>query len=342
MRFYLFIILFSASFLYSSSRELRPSRTLDRLLAEKTIEAEKNTSHRSSVYKSWFTGPFFVPSPITMSPKTPSVNPFVAATLTYGVYDHNWSIQTSSPNLWSFQYGIYAMFGITEKLGVDIISQVASNYSKGKSSTSFNDLIFRVGYQFLRDEKKKGRYTPNLRLLLQEIFPIGNYSKLNPDKLGTDLTGEGSFQTGAYIAVEKEFFSWTQHSFNLYFAQGFIIPSLVHVRKQSFYGGNQFTNGKVYPGVVFSSFFSGEVELTKHLNFAWDVSFQQNLQGRFSGIEGAGQPVNVGQVVNLFIAPELEILFNDNMGLLIAPWATIIGQNTLALTGIFLEFVATF
>ena len=323
--------IFAEEFDIAKSQNNHPSQTANTI-----------TEQDYGKYKQWFTGPFFVPSPISMSPQNPSVNPYIAGVCNYGNYDNNWHIHTAESAMWSTQYGIYAMFGIVKGLGVDIVWQASTNYRENVQSTYFNDLIVRLGYQFLTDKKMKGDFTPNARIIIQETFPTGKYNKLNSAKLNTDSMGQGSFQTGAYLAAEKEFFSKSKHPLNLYVSQGFFIPSVAHVKRLSCYGGNNFTNGKVYPGFVISSYFSGEVELSKHLNFAWDMSYLQTLKGRFKGIEGTGDPVNISQTVNFFIAPELELVFTEKAALLIGPWATIIGQNTGAYVGLFLEFVYVF
>ncbi|MCH9633939.1 MAG: hypothetical protein S4CHLAM7_06730 [Chlamydiae bacterium] len=303
---------------------------------------ELHQKESRAFFNQWFTGPLLMPSPVTIDPKTPLAEFSVTVYDTYGIYDNNWKIDTSPKSFWSLEYFPYWQMGFTQKLGCEIFTTLRSNYNNDVSATYFTDTTCRLGYQLLADRHQKGNWIPDFRIILQEIFPTGHYQKLNPNNDLLDSTGLGSFQTGIFLASQKGFKWPTDHAFNLCLAFGYFIPAPVKVKGINSYGGNHFTNGRVYPGNFISVFFSGEFEITNHIAFAFDSNYQQNFAGKFKGTMGDGNPVLVPQSVFFQLAPELELIVSQRAGFLMGPWFTFGGQNTQAFVSFFINFLYTF
>ena len=335
MKKILFVALLSFSSLFSIEVNIKEP-TKSWISYESSMEEAEEERNNKNVFRQWFIGPLLVPSPITLNPKHPVFEPSVTLVKDYGEYGSNWAYSEYNDKVWSVQYLAYWQMGLTKHLGIDVYGTLASNYTAGASSTYFMDTIFRLGYQITRHQP--GTWIPNFRVLLQESFPTGNYQKLQPRKKGTDLTGEGSFQTGLYLAAEMPFGSRTMHTFNLYGAVGYLVQSSARVHGVNFYGGNKTAKGRVYPGNIVAVYLSGELELTKHLAFAFDSNYQQNFSGKFRGWQGSGAKTDVFQIVTFSLAPEIEIAFSEKTGLLLGSWFTLAGQNSPSFIGYFLSF----
>jgi len=204
------------------------------------------------------------------------------------------------------------------------------------------DTIFRIGYQISTDKLKKGDWTPDLRIILQEIFPTGKYQNMNSELEGIDSTGQGSFQTGFYLAFQKGFMHQTNHAFNIAGALGYFILSSARLQGINFYGGTPNSKGRVYPGNLISIFSSGEVEITKHITLAYDSNCRINLSGKYKSKNGTDSSVIARQMVTFMVTPEVEITISEKSGFLIGPWFNFAGQNTPAFVSVFVAFMTLF
>ncbi len=312
---------------------------------ENQQKSDEDFTHEDgrSFFKQWFLGPLLVPSPVNASFAHPVIEPSVTANCIYGDYKNNWGIRTSGETVWSLVFDGYWQFGFPKYFGVDIITNLVTNYTKHSTYTHFSDTTVRFGYQISTDKRRKGDWTPNSRLIFQEIFPTGKFHKLRLKRGGIDATGQGSFQSGFYLAAEKGFNFDSRHAYNLYGAVGYILPANFKVKGANLYGGNDLTNGKIRPGSVFSVFLSGEVEVTKRIILAFDSNYQQSLTGSFTGNQGIGAPTFVPQIVTFNLAaPEVEIALTENAGFVVGPWYTLGGQNSVAFVAFFVAFLWVF
>ncbi len=295
-------------------------------------------------FKQWFTGPIFTPTPITMPPSHPALEVSVMGMNTYGQYADNWRI-VNVPDMWSLIEFIDFQVGFNSIFGAELIASHISNFRKNVNSNRLQDTILRFGIQILN--QRKGSLVPDLRILIQETLPTGSYKKLNPNKLGTDITGLGSYQTGLYFAFQKSFKINDKHKAQLRWSLGYFFPSPVHVKGFNSYGGGIKTNGTVYPGSYASIYFSGEFSLNKRWALSFDSNYQHNLNGRFSGKKGftnIGTPaqINVPQSVQFSIAPELEHTFSENTGIILGTWFTVFGKNSPSFAAIFVSLLHGF
>lgn len=342
-KFFVVIFFLSAACQLFAS-DFQPNHFWHQYLADEKYDQTQLTSAGSrTFFKQWFMGPLLVPSPINAAPNRPAAEPSITAFCYYGNFDNNWKIHKRDIATWSVLYTAYAQVGLNKWLGIDFITNLQSNYNKQASYTHFTDTILRVGYQISEDKRLYGDWTPDCRLIFQEVFPTGKYQKLNPSKGGIDATGQGAFQSGVYLAFEKGFKYDTTHAYNLYAALGYFLPTNFKVKKENLYGGNNFTDGKVRPGSVFSVYFSGEFEVSKHISIAFDSNYQQNLAGGFTGKMGIGQPVQVPQMVSFNVAiPEIEVTLTENAGIMFGPWITFAGQNTPSFAAFFVALLVFF
>lgn len=326
------------------ANDYQPKNFWDQYLSDNKNGQNQLTSAGSrSFFKQWFMGPLLVPAPIGAAPNKPAFEPSITAYSYYGNFDNNWKIHKRNITTWSMLYTAYAQVGLNDWLGIDFIANLLSNYNKQANYTHFTDTILRVGYQISEDKHLYGDWTPNCRLIFQEVFPTGKYQKLNPSKGGTDISGQGTFQSGFYLALEKGFKYNTNHAYNLYAALGYFMPTNFKVKKENLYGGNNFTDGKIRPGSIFSIYFSGEVEVSKHISIAFDSNYEQNLAGGFTGNMGIGQPVTVPQMVSFNVAiPEIEVTITENAGIMFGPWFTFAGQNTPSFAAFFVALLVFF
>lgn len=305
------------------------------------IQNEKKTNRE--FFNQWFTGPLITPSPITSPTNQPSVSTGLIQYIYYGKYKNNWSVKNlKSSKFYSTEFFIYPQIGITKRIGTEAFASLSLNYNSKKNYTQFQDLIYRIGYQILIDKLEKGDWTPNLRLILQETFPIGKYKRLDPDGEGIDATGQGAFQSGVLLAWQKGFKYNTSHAFNLAGAVGYFILSGVKINGVSIYGGNRSTKGIAYPGNILTIFSSGEFELSKHIALSYDSNFLINFAGKYKSKLQNGPKLNIPQIAFLNFAPEIEIIISEKAGFLIGPWFTITGQNTPAFASFFIAFLYLF
>ena len=156
----------------------------------------------SHTYVPWFTGTPLPPSAVGATPGSPIGAAILFFTVTHGEYQNNWKLKNVD-NTWTVMPFFEFLFGINKYIGIEIYPSIMSNFKNGLSSTHLGDIYARIGFQIARDTPNS--WVPDVRILLQENFPTGNYQKLNPRKMGIDSTGTGSFQTGVSLVAQKLF-----------------------------------------------------------------------------------------------------------------------------------------
>lgn len=288
-------------------------------------------------YEQWFTGPILTPTPITMPVGHPGLELAWLVGETYGFYNAHWNVN-DTPSIWSTGPYIDFQVGFNEFLGAEYIGALLTNFSQGAHSTHLVDSIFRFGFQISTDQQ--GSWIPDFRILLQETVPSGKYQKLDPSKCGTDLTGQGSFQTGIYFAFQKLFHPVKDHDFRLRVALGYFVPAPVHVKGINYLGGTDETKGKVYPGQYFSGYFCGEYALSNK----WAICIESNCQasGKGSFSKKRGPNIEVPSFSQISIAPELQRTFTPNLGILMGAWLTVGGKNSVAFRDYFISVLYSF
>ncbi len=286
----------------------------------------------------WSAAPLFAPTAITVP--HPAIDPSLKFFYYYGNYNSKWHVSNKSDGFVSLQEWVDAQTRINRFLGCEIITALASNFSKESTATHFVDTTFRFGIQILNEDRTS--WKPNFRVLFQEIFPTGKYQNANINKFNIEITGQGSFQSGFYCVFSKGFTIFKKQDLYLETALGGWFPSKVNVTGKNYYGGGVNTKGTVYPGNVISIYLSGTLLLKNGWSFCLDSNYQQNFQGKFEGKVGANATMNVSQQIIFSVAPEVQYSFTKHFGVLMGAWVTIAGQNQPAFASIFFAFPLIF
>lgn len=271
----------------------------------------------------WFTGPLITPSAVVVAPGKVNLEPYVYWTVINGKYGKDWGA-TSVPQFYQLNPLLFYRFGLTKNLDFGGIIQGFYNHTEGQSKAVFGDLPVTVDYQLYRSSQKDNPYY--LLLALQETFPTGKYRKLDPDKLGTDIGGQGAYLTQIRLVGSKVYQFQGPHFLRLRAFVGVTFPSSVHVKGVNAYGGDVKTHGKVHPGksLIFTT--SGEYTLTQNWVLACDFVAQWSARSRFKGhtITAVGSPSSA----QLSLAPAIEYNWNENIGLIVGSWFTFAGRNS--------------
>ncbi len=294
-------------------------------------------------YIPWFSGPLLSPTPVNMLPGHPAIEPSMTIGSTYGKYNDHWKFK-GQVNEWFINPLLDFQLGFTKRIGLEIIASCISNFKRGVSSTRMQDSILLLGFQIADDVK--GSWIPDIRIDLQETLPTGSYQKFNPKKLGTDSTGQGSFQTGPVLIVQKLFFPG-DHFLSCKISVGYLFPSTVKVKGLNAYGGNSKTNGKVSPGQTLITFLSAEYSISQRWGCGFDALFISQSKATFSGNPGTERNRNQGSVglppsLQFSLAPFFEYNFSSKMGILGGTWFTVAGRNTSAFLSGYLAFLYGF
>ncbi len=277
-------------------------------------------------YSPWFTGPLLAPSAVNAKPQNPVLAAYGALTFTYGQYDDNWSLESTS-NMWSINPFLEGLIGLNEFIGIDVYTSSISNFKKKENATYFQDTIVRVGFQLATDSS--ANWTPDVRVAFQEVFPTGNYQKLDPKKLGIDATGHGSFQSGLYL-ISQKLIPIKKHFLLIKGAVGTFFLSPVKVEGINYYGGNERSKGRVFPGNRLVVFLSSEYSITQKWVLTIDSFFEYQYASKFKGNLNGPKPIEKGAAVEFSVAPEVEYNFSDRSGILFGVWSSVFGKNTSA------------
>ena len=283
----------------------------------------------------WFTGTLLSTRGRTLDRGHVVVEPYFFFTRYGGLYNDNWRLQSATVSRTIIQQ-TYFIYGLTNRMDVEIAPQWLENSSEGQSFSGFGDFPLQLGFQALRGDPDS--WLPDVRVWVQEVFPTGRHSNLSPStRLGG--TGGGSFATTLGIGVQKAIWLGGDHVFRYRVNATYGFHSSVTVRGFNTYGGGFGTDGRVDPGSVTTLTVAGEYSLTRHLVLALDIGFQTVNATRFSGMTGvgvSGEPATVGTGYSnlLTIAPALEYNFNQNVGLIAGPWFSLRGRNTSEFFGV--------
>lgn len=278
----------------------------------------------------WFTGPLLAPSASTSPRGVVTWQPYLFVTNSYGVFTQDWG-REKTPNTWVIQPLVDVTYGLTPFMDIEATPVFSYTLREGSSAVRMNDTPLFIGFQVLRDQE--GGWMPDLRITLQQLFPLGQYDHLNPKKKGTDGSGKGSYRTGINFNFQKIFKIAEEHYFRLRTSCGtFFYSSPPHIQGLSSYGGASDTNGKIYPGERFDLFVSGEYTITHQWGFAFDTLYVLELKDRFTGKRGTtskGKVARVGESIRqqISFAPAVEYNFSENFGIIGGAWFTLAGQN---------------
>ncbi len=294
-------------------------------------------------YEPWFTGPYFNYTAEKLEKGALYFEPSIIVFHTYGQYDQQGKL-LSTPDMFSINPILDIQMGITDRLGIEITTSLISNHRSKIQSTQMEDSTLILGYQLI--EEQSHRWAPNFRLDFIQIFPTGSYNRLNPDKNGTDSTGQGSFKSGFVLITEKTF-QLQKNVLNTELSFTYLFSSDVSVQGFNAYGGTYSTRGIVNTGNVYNVIFSLEYSLTQKWGIILESLFEHQMKSTFYGKTGLiseETPAKVGlpSSTSWSIAPEIEYNFSPNFGLISGLWVSLGGKNSHAFYAGFLAIASVF
>jgi hypothetical protein len=277
----------------------------------------------------WFTGSLLAPLGEVVPSGHFEIDFYNLLTIETGEYNKNWRVD-DIPNFYSYTPQIYGYFGITSWMDIQIVPQLAVNWTEGKNSVGFGDLYIAFDFQLYSSENEG--WFPGVKLSVGELLPTGKYQRLDPHKLDTDQTGFGSYITFVTLTFFKIYNLYDNHflSFNLTGECG--IPSRTSVLEFNAYGGGFDTEGHVEPGTIFTGICSFEYNLNQNWSLALDTYWNHENLTSFSGdtgIDEDGLPAEIGTPSSdtLSFAPALEYGFSENCGIIGGCWFSAMGRN---------------
>ena len=278
----------------------------------------------------WFTGPLLTPSGHVVPLDYINAEPYWFYTVTTGRYDSDGD-SFSTPNFTSNNFQLPLFVGLTEWMNILLIGQAEWNETMGVSSLEFADTIVELDFQLLHDTRHNT--LPGIKFYVQERFPTGRFEKRDPDKLGTDISGLGSFMTSIGFVITRtfelrncHFFSWRANPF-------FVLPAKIDVQGINTYGGALNTNARIKPGIRFGGLMGIEYNFNRNWAFAMDLQAIYENKVTFKGFPGTnadGTPATLGNPSNFqfSIAPALEYNFNAQVGVIGGIWFSLAGRNS--------------
>lgn len=298
------------------------------LLCAKHTEKDKALVGSSAI-PPWLTGPIVAPSGHVMPYGHINYEPYLFWYQKRGTYNAEWH-DIKSLHIFN-QLNINPTFqcGIAPNTEFDFAPQIFYNHTQNQAKWVWGDMPISFAWQLLND--KRGKWWPAIKLKLNGNIPWGKYQHLNPKKLTTDDGGSGSWSPGMGIVLSHLYHFHGVHYLNARWYNAYTMPTPVHVKGFSNYGGAKNTRAKVFPGHSFISDVGLEYTLAQTWALAFDVVYIHQNKTRFSGNGGtnAGIPVSLTSPSSeqISLAPALEYNWSSTVGMIGGAWVTIAGRN---------------
>jgi len=277
----------------------------------------------------WMTGPLLSPSGHTVPPGYINLEPYLFYTDNFGVYNNRFGKSTSTPMQTIWNPLLVAYYGLTNHLDIETAIPYQFNRKNSQSDNGFGDLSLTLGIQAVSDIPHT--LTPDIKFLVQELFPTGKYEELDPTLNGADAIGSGSYQTTLGVVFQKLWFLPKGRFLRSRLGFTYTIPSNVHLHGLSSFGGSVNTNGTLAPGNEFTAILGLEYTLTQHWVPALDILFEDSAANGFRGFAGTDglmpAVISLEGGDRLSIAPAIEYNFNAEMGLIAGVWFSVAGRN---------------
>ncbi len=289
----------------------------------------------------WYSGPLLAPSANTLPPGLVNVQPYLFWTKNFGSFNSHWhASRVSSMILLNPQ--VIVQVGLNNFASFVCTSQAFYKRFGNQSSFNYGDTPLSLNIQLLKSILNSP--VPSCKFSIGETFPSGRYQHLNPNKLGTDASGGGSYITTFQLAFQKTIYSFKKdlnprhfHPMTLRLGTGYALAAKTRIEGCNAYGGSPTTRGTVNPPNTFNVVFAWEYSLTQSWVFATDWQYTVSSRTSFVGRTG-GIPIDAPGSQNISVAPALEYNLTDNFGALIGVWFSFAGKNSTD----FVSGVATF
>jgi hypothetical protein len=282
-------------------------------------------SQNKEIQAPWLTGPLLAPSGITIPPGHYNIEPYIFAVANTGKYNANWEsvpMETS----WVNYLQPSLQFGLNKWLDFQINPTLFYNYNQGAAKWDIGDMPIGFDVQIYRSGMKVTDWIIGLKLSFKEVIPMGRYQNLSMAKKGTDIGGQGSWQTGLGFIWGNLFYVGKGHFLTARFAFQYLLPAPVHVKNLNVFGGGAGTHGTAYPAQSFEIDIGTEYTLTKNWALALDIVGNWGGSTRFKGT--ATGPMTSPPFAQFSLAPAIEYNWNGNLGIIFGPWFTVAGRNS--------------
>jgi hypothetical protein len=291
-------------------------------LPENELPGEKSNEPKDFP---WFTGPLLAPSGHVVPQGSVNYEPYFYWSKTPRKYDNHWHSRSLPHTFSNLLIQPTFQIGILPATEFDLAPQYNYNNYRGVHDWTVGDIPIELAFQIVKHPP--GSWIPAIKLRLSSNLPIGNYQRLSPDKMGTDVGGSGNWNPGVGLVATRIIQLSGIHYLAWRFFMTYNIGTPVHVHGLNTYGGTPTTHGTVYPGNIFLTVFSMEYTLTTNWVFAIDFQYQHNNKTRFSGKSG-GTALKTPSSELVAIAPAIEYNWSANVGVIFGPYFPITGRNT--------------
>ncbi|MGL5742328.1 MAG: hypothetical protein ACRCXC_07135 [Legionella sp.] len=277
----------------------------------------------------WFTGPILAAAGHTIPRGHTNLEVYGFDTFVNGQYNNSGHV-VSTPLFKSVSLLPLLTHGFTDWLDVQIAVPSVFNSTKGESYNRIADTSLGIGLQFV--EQRKHQYLPDIRFFVQETFPTGKYENLNPELLGTDATGLGSYRT--LLALNFQYLAevYAQHYIRTRLILSRTYYSSVQVMGFDSFGGSEITNGTADLGTDNNIDLAFEYTLTQNWVAVMEGYYSDGTPILFDGVftpTRKGHNLNIsGHFYEVGLAPAIEYNFTSNVGVIGGVWFPVAGQNT--------------
>ena len=272
----------------------------------------------------WFTGPLLTASAFTIPNGHYNIQPYLYANNNFGLFNRHWHTVRFPEAASNINLECYLQMGITPFMDFTIAPSFFYNYvGDEESSWRFGDLYTEVSFQLAQQKGDKG-FTA--KFAIGELFPTGVYQHLNPNKLGTDSSGGGTFATTFQFIFSRRWNTYTFHYLAARMSMACTLSPQLAVHGLNSYGGDRTTRGRVFPGTLFPLLFGFEYNMTQNWVLALDVANALRLKTKFRG--ETIFPVGWDWAYSLSFAPAIEYNYSAEVGLIAGVWFSALGKNS--------------
>lgn len=266
----------------------------------------------------WWTGPLLAPAGKTIPSGHFNFEPYAF----YTTYPNNFKNIEITPILTA---------GVTDFLDLQMALPYDYSWiSQSRHSTDIADYSLGVGIQVLK--QKEGGWLPDLRVVVQEVFPTGRFENLDPRKLGTDQTGVGAYITALSFNFQKLWQFRNGHYLRSRLSVVGAFPGSSSVHGLNAFGGSEVTEGSVHLGNSYAVDMACEYQLTQNWVPVFEVLYAHSDGTGFTGNPGftpGGAILSIGGPGSnsASLAPALEFNFNSNLGIIGGVWFSVTGPH---------------
>ena len=255
----------------------------------------------------------------------------IQPTFVYGVvtdtFDRNWARRSAGGDFQSFSMNWRFTYGPVENMEIFAVIPYVYNWARNvtepglagdrsASSGDLGDINFTVKYRLVRETET----LPTVTALLSTGFPTGRFRGLNSGKLGTDVTGTGSYVFTPGINVSKYV-----KPFVLYGNFWYSMPT-----------SRDADDGRRIPGDFFTVNFAAEYPMTEKWVALLELTSHWGCGPIF------GPAANVPQSSLFSVAPGIEYMATDKFSLALGLNVDLVGKNTNATVAPLLSMIYLF